>query len=136
MRSVKPANLPTGLKKARQRFEDWRKKRKKVSRIPEELWAVAVDAARHHGVNQAALALGLDYNHLKRRTRAGKRQGSVLPEERAPAFMELMVPPASRLSECTIELENPQGAKMKIHLQSVEVKEVTELSRAFWGERQ
>jgi hypothetical protein len=61
--------LPKEIERACLRFERWRKNRKKVTRIPERLWASAAEAARLHGVNPTAIALGLDYNHLKRRMR-------------------------------------------------------------------
>jgi hypothetical protein len=52
---------------ARRRFVAWRRSRKVVSRIPEHLWELAVEAAREVGVNQAARSLGLEYYSLKKR---------------------------------------------------------------------
>jgi hypothetical protein len=61
----------TTMAEARQRFERWRKARPRGSPIPEELWALAVEVARAHGVNNAAQTLQLNYNALKKRVKAG-----------------------------------------------------------------
>src|SRR5215469_2719206 len=68
MRSGSRGEIPVEIERARLSFAKWRKNRKKVTRIPDRLWDAAVDAARLHGVNPTAIALGLDYNHLKERT--------------------------------------------------------------------
>jgi hypothetical protein len=128
--------LPKEIERARRRFERWRKNRKKVSRIPERLWASAAEAARLHGVNPTAIALGLDYNHLKRQTRLDPTS-TRRKKLTAPSFVELIVPPETRhLPECMIELENARGCKMKIHLQNVELKDLAIWSQAFWNEAQ
>ena len=49
------------VEKARKEFVLWRRSRKTVSRIPDNLWESAVLAALEVGVNQAARALGLEY---------------------------------------------------------------------------
>ena len=128
--------LPKEIERARQRFERWRKNRKKVTRIPEGLWASAAEAARLHGVNPTAIALGLDYSHLKRRMRFAP--GSTRRKKlKAPSFVELIVPPESRhLPECTIELQNARGAKMKIRLQNVDMKDLAIWSQTFWSQPQ
>src|SRR5215467_14052870 len=124
MRSRSRGEKPVEIERARLRFERWRKNRKKVTRIPEGLWAAAVDAARLHGVNPTAIALGLDYNHLKQRTRSVRRR-TRREIAKSPSFMELIVPPdGPHLWECMIELENAHGVKMRIHLQNMEMNEL------------
>ena len=135
-RGGQSSQTPKEIEQARQRFERWRKKRKKITRIPERLWAAAAEAARIHGVNPTAIALALDYNHLKRRMRFAPRS-TRRKKPKAPSFVELIVPPQSRhLPECTIELENARGAKMKIHLQNVEMKDLAVWSQTFWSQPQ
>jgi hypothetical protein len=73
MRSGRSGEIPAEIERARLGFARWRKNRKKVTRIPDRLWEAAVDAARVHGVNPTTIALGLDYNHLKERTRSVSR---------------------------------------------------------------
>src|SRR6202795_350302 len=107
------SQTPKEIERARLRFERWRKNRKKITRIPDRLWAIAAEAARLHGVNPTAIALRLDYNHLKQRMRSAQTS-TRRKKAKAPSFVELIVPPESRhLPECTIELENARGAKMK-----------------------
>jgi len=134
MRSRSRGEKPVEIERARLRFERWRKNRKKVTRIPEGLWAAAVDAARLHGVNPTAIALGLDYNHLKERTRSVRRRtrGEIA---KSPSFMELIVPPdGPHFWECMIELENARGVKMRIHLQNMEMNELAAWAQKFWSE--
>ena len=127
---------PREIEHARLRFERWRRNRKKVTRIPERLWAAAVNAARLHGVNPTSIALGLDYNHLKQRMRSSASGATKAAPLKGASFMELIVPPDSGHSrECTIELENAHGAKMKIQLQNVGIKDLAEWSRTFWDDQ-
>ena len=134
MRSGSRGEIPMEIERARLGFARWRKNRKKVTRIPDRLWNAAVDAARLHGVNPTAIALGLDYNHLKDRMRSARRSTSG-EKPKSPSFMELIMPPETRhLRECTVELENARGAKMKIHLQNVEMNDLAGWIQRFWSE--
>jgi len=99
------------------------------SRIPEALWALAVAAAREHGVNPTAQFLHLDYNHLKKRLRAAS--GAARLNQPRAAFVELPTP-SHHLSPCTIELENAHGAKLKIHLANPASLDWVALIRSFW----
>ncbi|HET9217595.1 MAG TPA: hypothetical protein VFR18_11485 [Terriglobia bacterium] len=126
---------PREIEQARLRFERWRRSRKKVTRIPDRLWAAAVKAACLHGVNPTSIALGLDYNHLKQRVRLSGSGATPSARLKSTSFMELIVPPDSGHSrECTIELENARGAKMKIQLQNVGIKDLAEWIRTFWDD--
>jgi len=131
---MRSGEIPVEIERARVGFARWRKNRKKVTRIPDRLWAAAVDAARLHGVNPTAIALGLDYNHLKERTRSSSRSRR-REKAKSPSFMELIVPSETRhFQECTVELENAGGAKMKIHLQNVERHDLATWIQRFWSE--
>jgi len=123
--------LTPQIESARRRLERWRRNRKQRSRIPEELWASAVDLARSYGLAKTARALRLDYYSLKERIDARDRQG---PREMSarPAFVELIPQPTAAVSECTMELENPSGARMRIHLKGSGVPDLTGLSDTFW----
>ncbi|MGH9445023.1 MAG: hypothetical protein ACRD3O_04755 [Terriglobia bacterium] len=135
------------LEEGRRHFERWRKTRAHGSRIPEALWALAVKAAREHGVKLTAQYLHLGFNDLKRRLEASSAaaarkprdsafpsQGSGRRRQRAATFVEL-APPPTALSPCTIELENAQGSKMKIEFKGVATSELVALSRALWDGR-
>jgi hypothetical protein len=136
MKDASRGEIPREIEQARRRFERWRKNRKKITRIPERLWAAAVSAARLHGVNPTSIALGLDYNHLKRRMESRARATAKAEPRKSASFVELIVPPESRhLRECMIELENVRGVKMKIHLSHMEMKDLAVWSRTFWDQQ-
>jgi len=62
--------IPAALTRGRDRFEVWRRTRQVGTRIPDELWSLAVKLADHHGISRAASVLGLDYYSLKKRVAA------------------------------------------------------------------
>ena len=132
MGTRKRRGLPGQLKNARQQFERWRRSRKVGTRVPERLWKVAVKTASKFGVSRTARTLGVDYHNLKKRAEA---DSSVAAADGAAAatFFEL-APRATPVSvECIVDLEDPGGSKMRIHLKGAEVPNLSELSQAFWG---
>jgi hypothetical protein len=94
------------------------------------LWASAVELAREHGLHRTARALRLNYYSLKERLSAVAGQPGRSPNK--ATFVELLPPVASGLSACTIEMENVQGGKMKIHLQGLGSPDLAVLSDSFW----
>ena len=116
------------IDQVRARFENWRQTRKGKARIPDELWSAAVDVARRDGVNHTAAALHLDGGKLKRCMMAA---GSVPDKAMPPAFVEMMVPQALGVSECTIELEG-RNAKLRIQWKGATAADLAGLSRALW----
>jgi len=136
---------PARLEGTRRRFERWRATREGRACIPERLWALAVKAARRYGVSQASRVLRLDYYSLKKRVEATGWSGEVVEggsghaPERAPGagFIELATPasagiPPSIVPECCLELEDPRGVKMRIHLKGASAPDLAALSRSFW----
>ena len=109
-------------------FERWRQSRRRGTRIPATLWDAAVGAARDCGVSKVAGALRLDYYKLKQRLEAD----SGLEPGRGGAFLEipLPVPPAS---ECVFELEDAQGARLRVAVKGASPAELEPLARAFWS---
>jgi hypothetical protein len=132
MRTRSARDLPARLKGLQRRLEHWRRTREGHSRIPETLWASAVKAAGRYGLNPTAQALRLDYYSLKKRVEAAAcRRAS--DREGATAFVELAPAPPTGSSECMLELEDPGGAKMRVHLKGVEAPDLAALSRSFWS---
>jgi hypothetical protein len=111
------------------RFEAWRQKRQGRTAIPDELWSAASQLARRHGVNRTAAALRLDGGKLKRRMVAAGT--STAKRAMPPAFVELIAPRTTGLTECTIELEGRQG-KLRIHCKGTPAADLATLSRALW----
>ena len=58
--------VPAAIQEAQVQFENWRRERKRGERIPENLWAAAVELAKQHGVWPTARSLHLDHSRLKR----------------------------------------------------------------------
>ena len=65
MDTRKSRELPARLAGVRRRIERWRRTREVRSRIPEPLWASAVEVAVAYGIHWAAKALRLSYYALK-----------------------------------------------------------------------
>jgi hypothetical protein len=123
---TRPA-LPAALSRAQRKIEQWRQRHRPRARLPDELWREAAKLGCAYGINRTARALRLDYYALKKHAAAAAESS-----ERTPEFVEVLPGgmPASR-PECTIELEETSGAKMRIRLAGVNLPDVAELTRAF-----
>jgi hypothetical protein len=89
-----------------------------------------VKLAGEFGIHQTARTLRLDYVRLKKRVNANTHRGP--SEESAPSFFELVSPGTNHLPECTVEVEDPHGAKLKIHLKGAVTPDLAALTKAFW----
>ena len=125
------SKIPASLSRARRRFEQWRKGHRPRSRLPEELWSQAVELAREHGVHLTARTLRLAYYPLKEKLDRAPAPGGD-HKKASPDFIELLpteiYPPRP---ECTIELEDGSGSKMRIHLKGSELPDLAALTRVF-----
>jgi hypothetical protein len=107
--------IPTEVERVRQRFERWRRTRKKRSPIPERLWQAAVQIAGNYGVNKTARALGLDYYGLKKRVDSGSGDRAV-EKGAIGSFVEWVAAAPAVDGECVVEVESAGGTKMRVHL--------------------
>jgi len=126
MNNAMPGDLPAALCRAQRKMEQWRQGHRPRALIPEELWREAAEVACAHGINRTARALRLDYYSLKKRAELAAAE----PCGRAPEFVEILPGgmPASR-PQCTIEVEEAGGAKMRICLQCPDLPDVLALAR-------
>ena len=130
------------------RFTEFRNTHPVRSRLPEELWAAAAKLVRRDGIEATALALDVDRPSLQkwtdrfepgvhvqsrkpRRQRRTGRTGSTAPE-----FVELLAQTTgatlqSRETSCLVEVESPQGAKLRLELKAIPTSALAELIRAF-----
>ncbi len=138
MSRTRTCEISAGLVRLRGRFEDWRRTREVRSRIPEALWESAVKLAKKYGLHRTAKTLRVNYYALKKRVE-GEAASDVrdVPEGDSATFLELTaVPPASsKLAgscEYTLELEDGDGSKMRVHLSGVAMPDLVALSRSFW----
>jgi len=127
-----PIIVPAEFKELSCQIEQWRRTRPRLAAMPEPLWALAVNAARQHGLARVARFLHLDYYSLKERIESPGRVRSSSSATK-PTFIELPPLPVGPVSECTIELEHPRGRKMRIHIKGAPMRDVTALSRTLWG---
>ena len=134
MGTKRTRDLPARLEDLRRRFERWRRTRKVRSRIPEPLWASAVKLADRYGIHRTAKALRLDYYALKKRVEgAPAATAGKLPVEVAGArFLELPAAAWAGFGECTLDLEDASGAKLRVYLKGFEAPDLAALSRSFW----
>ena len=132
MRTRKTGDFPARLEDVRRQFEGWRGTRKVRSRIPDSLWAVAVKVASTYGIHRTARALRVDYYSLKKRVE-GTPAATASKEPAGAAFLELPPPTWPGCGECTLELENASGAKMRVHLKGFAAPDLAALSRSFWN---
>lgn len=121
------SDFPAAFSRLQRKLAQWRQQRRPRTRIPEELWRAAAQLARTHGINRTARALRLDYYSLKQRATALAGSGTRVPEfvELLPGGMGAPRP------ECLIEVEDPRGAKLRIHLQGGDLPDVAALTRGF-----
>jgi hypothetical protein len=123
--------MPRQLAAVKRRFEHWRRTRTTRGPIPDPLWAMAVKAAAKHGVSKTARTLALNATSLKKQMARRPRDDSSVNDE-APSFVQLALPPAGSGPECVVEVEDGQGAKLRICLKGGASTDLTALSRALW----
>jgi len=123
------SKLPAPLDKVRRQLEQWRRKQKRPSRIPEDLWNPAVELARTYGLARTARSLRLDYYSLKNRLEAT----SAVDEKQTPDFIEVIPHGLAPMTECTVEFEDKDGARMRIHMKGGVMPDITALSESFWA---
>lgn len=113
---------------AEKKFDLWRKNRSGRGRIPKALWQAAVEAAEEHGPSKTAKALRLDYYKLKERlgSRVESRQ---TPENRGFLEVPLFAPDPR---ESVLELEDREGARLRLVLKGSKPAELESLVRTFW----
>lgn len=138
MRTRSVGVLPARLEGLRRRFDRWRGTRQGRRRIPEGLWILAVKAAGRYGFNPTARALRLDYYALKKRVEAADScrvsDGKAVSANRkaVATFVELAPPMSSGSRECLLELEEPGGSKLRVHLKGIEAPDLAALSQSLW----
>ena len=137
-RSFGPPIVKPTLEVVRNQFEIWRKRRSRSRRIPEALWQAAAELCTEYPVYEVCRSLRLNYNGLKHRVPEATRERSRTIGQR-PDFgfvrLDLGAPIAS--SACLVEMEGPNGARMRMSFKGVPRDfDPVELGRAFWRQGQ
>ena len=127
-----PAIRPS-LENVRHQFGTWRKRRRCRSRIPECLWQAAVGLCREHSIHEVSQALQLNYNGLKNRVTRAKEKSPAVGQGPDFGFVRLDLEAPMSPSECLVEMEAPNGSKMRMSFKGVPNDfDPVELGRAFW----
>jgi hypothetical protein len=101
-----------------------------------------VTATGRYGICRTSRELRLHYYTLKDRVEQQRSAAANDPAEGTAAtpFLELAPTVAHGFStapvghcECSVELEDADGAKMRIHLKSAQTPDLAALSRSFWN---
>jgi hypothetical protein len=127
-----PVELHSELIELSRRLEVWRRDPSRGRRIPEPLWASVAQLARQHGVHRVARCLHLDYYSIKKRLRGGAETSCA---DAKPTFIELPAFASGGLQECTIEVEHPRGARMRIQVKGAALPDLASITRAFCGNK-
>jgi transposase-like protein len=111
------------LEELRKSFEEFRSKHPARTRFPEELWRAAAEMARRRGVNLVCRSLRLAADSLKKWMGERGSQGEPKGRQKraamaTPAFMELIAPASVGPTNCTLEVEAPQGGKLRFRVES------------------
>lgn len=107
--------IPPDLLELSQRLEQWRNEQPPRTRLPESIWAAAVEMAQRHGVHRTTKTLRLDYTKLKNRMPAAARATEPAP----PGFLELLAPAAAAgPTEFVVEWESARG-RMRVAMKGV-----------------
>ncbi len=122
------------LSEIRDEVERWRSGRPRGARIPEPLWQAAAKAGREHGVSKTAQELRLDYYALKERVESAVEERSASESLPEVGFLEIpLCATPSTSPECVLELEDGQGARLRVELKGAALAELETLARAFWS---
>ncbi len=127
------------VEQLRRRFAEWRGTHAVRARLPEELWAAAVELAQRDGMDVTARALEVDKPSLRKwagrlRPQRQPRARRSPPKRRGkavPAFVELLASGCGATASCLIEVESPRGSKLRLELKAIETSQLAELIRTF-----
>lgn len=118
------------LELAKDCLDQWRRRHNWRGRMPNELWEIAAKAAAAHGVDLTAEQLLLDPDRLTQWVRR------IDPKPQSPAklpqFVELPPIALGAAPECTLEIEDAAGKKLRIVLKGAATEHAMELSELLW----
>lgn len=134
MAQKQQAPTPPEIEALRRRIDHWRRTRKKITPMPEELWSEAVSLARRYGLGSVARGLRVDYGTLRIRYDQSSSEDSEPHSPSSSDFVEIDWPPVQSSTDApvTVELSAPDGAKLTVRLSGQVSSTVMDLADAFW----
>jgi hypothetical protein len=133
---MKRALVVENLSTLREQVEQWRERRTKRTRIPEDLWTAAVRVARVEGVYATSQATRFNYDRLKDRmapaeTEVGQGRGEAIE---TAAFIELAGAQLAGSGGTTVvQIVGRRGGRMRIDVNGASGVDVVGLAQAFWS---
>jgi len=127
MKRTKPVSKD--LKPLQRQFQLWRKNHPNGNRLPEELWKSAVKLTSDLSVSRVSRALSLDYYKLKER--ATNTHQSSLAMISCSNFVEVQLDHPPQRTGYLIQMVNPSGAQMTIHLNQGKRSELNDVVQTF-----
>lgn len=127
---TKPTKRKPDLREVLNRFETWRSMRKLREPIPDDLWEAAASLHQDYSIHQISKTLHLNHTDLKRHIRQPTSEAH--PHS---AFVELELRSPISQGKYMVEIEEPGGAKMRVHVHGAEDFDLSELTKAFLGRR-
>ena len=119
------------LERGAARFAAWRSGRERGERIPAALWELAVDLASRHGLSRTAQAVGVGYYSLQEHVAARRAAPQIVAAKPSLTLIEVPPPPGGGGASCLVEIEHPDGAKLRIQASAGATLDVAALVRAF-----
>jgi hypothetical protein len=124
-----PTSAPT-LEQVRQRFEFWRKRRKKRTRIPQNLWQAAIALSEEYSICHLSKTLRVNYTTLKSKVENANTTEEGPSHTLPTPFIEFQAP-AAPFIESTIEMIKSDGSVMRMHVKGAGAFDLVEMGRAF-----
>jgi hypothetical protein len=112
-------------------FEEWRQNKKHREKIPQALWEAAASLSGKHSAHQISKLLHLNHTAVRDRI-LEYRKNNGLQKPKENTFVEVGLISQPTASECTVELERPGGAKIRISFKG-RCPDIAGLSKAFLG---
>ena len=127
------STIAPSLEQVQQRFESWRRSRKKRSRIPQNLWKAAAALSEEYSIFHLSKALRVNYTTLKQQVVKFNTEQTSTSYVSSSTFVELPPPAAPVVQESTIEMIKRDGAVMKMSIKGAGCPDLLELGKAFLG---
>ena len=129
-----PINFQPTLPEVHSRFTAWRRTKKHCSRIPEDLWAVAVLLIPDNSIHKVSRTLSLSYKDLKQQVKSHNSSNGLSPSP-SPDFISIDIP-WQHSAECIIEMTHLNGNRMRMHFKGKAELDLQSFAESFWAGRE
>ena len=118
-----------GFAEVGERIEAWRRTERAASSHARRAVGSRGRLAKKYSLHKVSKAFRLSYTSLKKRVHPDMPSAR---KEPGPVFIELDMGPTARIPECTVEMEDGSGAKMRMRFSGKVDCNLLELGKAFW----